>query len=121
MRKLWVLVKREYLERVRTKAFVIGTVLGPLLMGGLTVIPGLMMSRGGKPLHIAVVDIGGHLAAAQWHRWVGYGLIGAAALVIAPLLVPPPLTISTAMPISASHPAESLPAARSRFRSPAGT
>ena len=63
MRRLWVLVRREYLERVRTKAFVIGTVLGPLLMGGLTVIPGLMMSRGGKPLHIAVVDVGGRLAA----------------------------------------------------------
>lgn len=63
MRRLFVLVRREYLERVRTKAFVIGTVLGPLLMGGLTVIPGLMMSRGGKPLHIALVDVGGHLAA----------------------------------------------------------
>jgi ABC-2 type transport system permease protein len=62
MRRLWVLVRREYLERVRTKAFVIGTVLGPLLMGGLTVIPGLLMSRGGKPLRVTVVDVGGHLA-----------------------------------------------------------
>jgi ABC-2 type transport system permease protein len=63
MRRLWVLVRREYLERVRTKAFVIGTVLGPLLMGGLTVIPGLLMSRGGKALRIAVVDVGGRLGA----------------------------------------------------------
>jgi ABC-2 type transport system permease protein len=63
MRRLWVLVKREYLARVRTKAFVIGTVLGPLLMGGLTLIPGMLMSRGGKPLRIAVVDRGGELAA----------------------------------------------------------
>jgi ABC-2 type transport system permease protein len=63
MRRLFVLVKREYLERVRTKAFVIGTILGPLLMGGLTVIPGLLMSRGGKPLRIAVVDVGGQLGA----------------------------------------------------------
>jgi ABC-2 type transport system permease protein len=63
MKRLFVLVRREYLERVRTKAFVIGTVLGPLLMGGLTVIPGLLMSRGGKPLRVAVVDEGGQLAA----------------------------------------------------------
>jgi ABC-2 type transport system permease protein len=63
MKRLLVLVRREYLERVRTKAFVIGTVLGPLLMGGLTVIPGLMMARGGKPLRIAVVDVSGQLAA----------------------------------------------------------
>jgi len=63
MKRLFVLVKREYIERVRTKAFVIGTVLGPLLMGGLTVIPGLMMSRGGKALHIRVVDVSGNLAA----------------------------------------------------------
>jgi cytochrome b subunit of formate dehydrogenase len=27
--------------------------------------------------------LGGHLAAAQWHRWVGYGLMAGAALVIA--------------------------------------
>jgi len=32
--KLWAIVKREYVERVRTKGFVIGTILGPLLMGG---------------------------------------------------------------------------------------
>ena len=32
--KLWAIVKREYIERVRTKAFVIGTILGPLRDGG---------------------------------------------------------------------------------------
>jgi ABC-2 type transport system permease protein len=63
MNRLWALVRREYLERVRTKAFVIGTVLGPVLMGGFTVIPGLLMSRGGKPLRVAVVDVSGQLAA----------------------------------------------------------
>ncbi len=37
--KLWAVVKREYIERVRTKGFVIGTILGPLLMGGMMVVP----------------------------------------------------------------------------------
>jgi len=63
MNRLWPLVRREYIERVRTKAFVIGTVLGPLLMGGMTLIPGILMSRGGKPLRVAVVDASGQLAA----------------------------------------------------------
>lgn len=63
MNRLWPLVRREYIERVRTKSFVVGTVLGPLLMGGMTLIPGMLMSRGGKPLRVAVVDASGQLAA----------------------------------------------------------
>jgi ABC-type Na+ efflux pump permease subunit len=61
MNRIWAVVRREYIERVRTKSFVIGTVLGPLLMGGMTLIPGLLMSRGGKPLRVAVVDGSGRL------------------------------------------------------------
>ena len=37
--------RREYLERVRSKAFMIATVLGPLLMGGLMIVPALMARR----------------------------------------------------------------------------
>ncbi|MCM2256918.1 MAG: ABC transporter permease [Vicinamibacteria bacterium] len=54
-------VRREFLERVRTKAFVIGTVLGPVLLVGLTVVPGLLMSKAGKPLKVAVLDEDGAL------------------------------------------------------------
>lgn len=37
--------------------------------------------------HPAVADlIGGHVAAAAWHRWVGYGLIGLGLLI--PLMRP---------------------------------
>jgi ABC-2 type transport system permease protein len=84
MRRLWVLVKREYVERVRTKAFVIGTVLGPLLMGGLTVIPGLLMSRGGKPLRVTVVDVGGHLAGPVEAALAGKELNGQKRFLIQP-------------------------------------
>ena len=31
--KLWAIVRREYLARVRTKGFVIGTILGPARSG----------------------------------------------------------------------------------------
>ena len=62
--KLWAVVKREYLERVRTKGFVIGTVLGPLLMGGMMIVPALAARSGGKPLRVAVLDGTGTLQAA---------------------------------------------------------
>ena len=32
--KLAKVAKREYLDRVRKKSFLIGTILGPLLIGG---------------------------------------------------------------------------------------
>lgn len=35
MHNTWLIAKREYLERVRTKGFIIATVLIPLLMGAL--------------------------------------------------------------------------------------
>ena len=63
-RKLWAVVRREYLERVRTKAFLIGTLLGPLLMAVMMVGPMFVAKRGGKPLRVAVVDAGGRLQAA---------------------------------------------------------
>lgn len=62
--KLWAVVRREYLERVRTKGFVIGTVLGPLLMGGMMIVPALAARSGGKPLRVAVLDGTGTLQAA---------------------------------------------------------
>ena len=37
MAKLWVIAKREYLERVRTRWFYIATFFGPLLFGGLMI------------------------------------------------------------------------------------
>ena len=59
--KLWAIVKREYIERVRTKAFVIGTILGPLVMGGLMVVPMLVARTKSKPLRVAVIDATGEL------------------------------------------------------------
>ena len=53
--KLWAIVKREYIERVRTKAFVIGTILGPLVMAGMMIVPALAARSKGKPLHVAVL------------------------------------------------------------------
>jgi ABC-2 type transport system permease protein len=62
--KLWAVVRREYLERVRTRGFVIGTILGPLLMGAMMIVPALAARSGGKPLRVAVLDGTGTLRGA---------------------------------------------------------
>ena len=64
MSKLWAVVRREYVERVRSKAFLIGTILGPILMGGLLIIPALAARSGSKPLRVAVLDVSGEVQEA---------------------------------------------------------
>jgi ABC-2 type transport system permease protein len=61
--RLWAVVRREYLERVRSRAFVIGTLLGPLLMSALMIVPIFAMRSGGKLLRVAVLDASGRLQA----------------------------------------------------------
>lgn len=56
MRKLLVVIRREFVERVRTKWFVIGTVLGPVFMGLMLVLPMLMAERGSAARTLIVVD-----------------------------------------------------------------
>src|SRR5258708_21643836 len=57
MRKFLAVVKREYVQRVRTKFFVVATVLGPLLMAGFTVVPAMMLGmKSGGPTRLAIVD-----------------------------------------------------------------
>jgi ABC-2 type transport system permease protein len=56
--------RREYRERVRSKAFVVSTVLGPVLMAGFLVVPAAVMARQrGRPLRVAVLDAQGSLRA----------------------------------------------------------
>jgi ABC-2 type transport system permease protein len=45
MRKLWVVTKREYLERVRNRWFAIATVFGPILFGLLMYLPAYLATR----------------------------------------------------------------------------
>ena len=45
MGKLMAVIRREYLERVRSKWFVIATVFGPVLIGALMFLPALISAR----------------------------------------------------------------------------
>ncbi|HEX4576134.1 MAG TPA: ABC transporter permease [Edaphobacter sp.] len=54
MLNIWLIAKREYLERIRAKSFLLMTILIPLLMGGLVYGAALANGRSGN-MHIAVV------------------------------------------------------------------
>src|SRR5260370_20496150 len=57
MRKFFAVVKREYIQRVRTKFFVIATILGPVMMAAFTVVPAIMFGmNAGGPMRLAIVD-----------------------------------------------------------------
>ncbi|OGG45803.1 MAG: hypothetical protein A3F84_12380 [Candidatus Handelsmanbacteria bacterium RIFCSPLOWO2_12_FULL_64_10] len=64
MNKLLKIILREYITRVRTKAFIIGTVLGPVLMVGVSVVP-ILLARAPaeRQRTVAVVDLSGALYA----------------------------------------------------------
>ena len=56
MHNIFLIARREYLERVRTRSFVVMTFFIPALMVGLTVVPTMLMQRGSKETkHMVVV------------------------------------------------------------------
>jgi len=55
MRNTWVVLRREYLERVRTRTFLVLTLLAPAIMTALMILPAKMASMGEKPDHIVIV------------------------------------------------------------------
>jgi len=57
MRKVWVVIRREFTEKVRNKWFIISTLLVPLLMASAIVLPILLAERGGGHRAIAVIDM----------------------------------------------------------------
>jgi ABC-2 type transport system permease protein len=60
MSKTFVVMKREFLEFVQTKTFLIGTILGPLLMAGFIAMEVFILTRtGGGDYTLTVVDQSG--------------------------------------------------------------
>ena len=56
MGKIWVVIRREFLERVRNKWFIISTVLGPVLLGLLMFLPAFLLTRSAGTTEVVVVD-----------------------------------------------------------------
>lgn len=73
MSKLNLIIKREYLTRVRKKSFIIGTLLAPLgLLVYFLVIVGLTKYEGGGEVKVAVLDEGGIVGIIPDDRGVRY-------------------------------------------------
>ncbi len=69
MHKIWAVIRREFIEKVRTRAFILATILGPVFFGVLAIVPGYLMSRDTGIKRVAVVDattseFGNRVAAA---------------------------------------------------------
>ena len=57
MNKISVIIKREYVTRVRKKSFIIMTILAPVLMAAIIILPTvLMMNQEGNFKKIAVIE-----------------------------------------------------------------
>ncbi len=72
MRKIWLIVKREYLTRIKTKGFVIGTVIVPLIGIATVVLVAFLAShRSDQNVRLVIVDNAGGLAESVAHSLSG--------------------------------------------------
>ncbi|MEJ7709750.1 MAG: hypothetical protein WKF84_07785 [Pyrinomonadaceae bacterium] len=68
MSKLFTIIRREYLGRVRNKTFIIATALAPIMMVVLVVVPALLAGiKMGDAARMAIVDETGKLAEPVRH------------------------------------------------------
>ena len=57
MKKFLAVVKREYVQRVRAKMFIVSTILLPMVMSLFGIVPALIISIDtGSPMKLAIVD-----------------------------------------------------------------
>ena len=62
MKKFLAVVKREYIQRVRSKMFIFSTILAPLVIALFGIVPALIFNiKAGEPVKIAIVDETGRL------------------------------------------------------------
>jgi ABC-2 type transport system permease protein len=72
--KFFVVFKREYLERVKSKWFLVVTLLGPLFFAAISILPPVLGARGGTSKNLANVvvidatgsDLGDRVATALY-------------------------------------------------------
>lgn len=62
MRKFLAVLKREYIQRVRAKMFIVSTILLPVVMSLFGIVPAVILSiDAGGPMRVAVMDQTGKL------------------------------------------------------------
>lgn len=58
MHKVWAVVCREFVEKVRNKWFLISTLLGPVFIIAVSVLPSLLATKAGRVNNIVLVNEG---------------------------------------------------------------
>ena len=61
MKKFLAVVKREYIQRVRAKMFIVSTIVLPMVMSLFGVVPAIILSIETPPMRVAVVDQTGRM------------------------------------------------------------
>jgi hypothetical protein len=56
MNKIFLIIQREYLTRVRKRSFIVMTILGPILMAMLFILPVYLATRQDEKRQIQVID-----------------------------------------------------------------
>ncbi len=56
MNRIFLIIQREYLSRVKKKSFLIMTFVGPILMAALFVVPALLANQDSEQEHVLVLD-----------------------------------------------------------------
>jgi len=56
MNKIPLIIKREYLTRVKKKSFILMTILGPILMAALFIVPVYVAQLKGDIKTIGIID-----------------------------------------------------------------
>jgi ABC-2 type transport system permease protein len=87
MAKLWAIVKREYLERVRTRWFIFATVFGPIFFGAMIIIPAVMAKRSKSTVEFSNTRILDATTTGLGHRVADAMNRGRAAGALAPQVV----------------------------------
>lgn len=65
MNKISIIIRREYLARVRKKSFIIMTILTPLLIAAMTILPYYLSNiKDGKVKNVVVIDQTGKYSSA---------------------------------------------------------
>lgn len=65
MNKILLIIKREYFSRVKKKSFIIMTILGPLLMAGIMVVPIWLSMQKVETQKIEIIDESGFFATDE--------------------------------------------------------
>ena len=62
MNKIWLIIKREYSVRVKKKSFIVMTILGPILMASLFIVPTYLSIQSQEAQEIVVSEDGNYIA-----------------------------------------------------------